>query len=151
VHVRAWVAAYRGLLTDASLDALSVKDKEIAWKDALADDDRPIWVAEQDGQVLGFVATGPVEGDAPDPDTGEVYAIYIEPDLLGTGLGGELFAHAVDGLRRRGFTRAVLWVLEGNERARRFYEKAGWVADGVVTEQRMDCENRPTVRYAADL
>lgn len=45
----------------------------------------------------------------------------------------------------------MLWVLESNERARSFYEKAGWIADGAVTEQRMDCENRPTVRYTAAL
>jgi RimJ/RimL family protein N-acetyltransferase len=29
-----------------------------------------------------------------------------------------------------GYREAILWVLEGNERARRFYAVAGWTVDG---------------------
>ncbi len=45
----------------------------------------------------------------------------------------------------------TLWVLETNERARRFYEVAGWKHDGTVTSERVDCEMRPTVRYRVEL
>lgn len=44
------------------------------------------------------------------------------------------------------FRTAVLWVLESNERARRFYEVAGWKRDGAVSTERIDCLNYPTVR-----
>ena len=37
---------------------------------------------------------------------------------------------AEEHLRAAGFTEAVLWVLEGNERAARFYESHGWHEDG---------------------
>ncbi len=33
-------------------------------------------------------------------------------------------------MRSSGFTCAILWVLEGNERAERFYCAAGWERDG---------------------
>ena len=33
-------------------------------------------------------------------------------------------------MRASGFPGARLWVMEGNERAERFYQAAGWVADG---------------------
>ncbi|MFI6801173.1 hypothetical protein [Streptosporangium canum] len=44
--------------------------------------------------------------------------------------------------------RAVLWVLEGNERARRFYEKAGRSADGVTRDAPMGGELTHQPRYA---
>jgi len=44
-----------------------------------------------------------------------------------------------------------MWVLETNDLARHFYEKAGWIWDGTTSEHRFDCGNRPIVRYASDL
>ena len=48
---------------------------------------------------------------------------------MGEGTGRTLLAAALDQLRAAGFDGATLWVLSINERARRFYEAAGWVAD----------------------
>ncbi|HET7235665.1 MAG TPA: GNAT family N-acetyltransferase, partial [Actinomycetota bacterium] len=83
--------------------------------------------------------------------TGEVYAIYLDPDRVGTGLGRQLFERAVGDLRDRGFSSVTLWVLQTNERARRFYEVAGWAPDGASSSERVDCEMRPTIRYRVDL
>ena len=105
------------------------------------------WVAEEDGRTVGFAVTGPSEDADAERTTAEVYAIYLEPDRLGTGLGRGLFSHAIDDLRERGFDSVTLWVLETNERARRFYEIAGWKPDGTITSERVDREMRPTVRY----
>lgn len=108
------------------------------------------WQAAYRG-LTGFVATGPSRDDDAEASTGEVYAIYIEPGLIGTGLGRRLFAHAADALRAQGFTRATLWTLEGNARTRRFSEAAGWRADGArKTERWEDCEP-VEVRYARAL
>lgn len=153
VHVRAWQAAYRGQLTDDYLDGLTV-DERLEQHRRTLEEPRPdwrTWVAEDEGAVLGFAVTGPSEDADADERTGELYAIYLEPDRLGTGLGRGLFEHAIEDLRSRGFHTATLWVLETNELARRFYEVAGWKPDGTVTNERVDCEMRPTVRYRADL
>jgi GNAT superfamily N-acetyltransferase len=61
---------------------------------------------------------------------GEVYALYVIPDWWSTGTGRSLMSCAVATLSDAGYQRAVLWVLEANDRARRFYEKAGWIPDG---------------------
>lgn len=153
IHVRSWQAAYRGQLTDDYLDGLRVEDRLEQHRRTLAEPrpDWRTWVAEDDGKLLGFAVTGASEDADADPKTGEVYAIYLEPERVGTGLGRELFAHAVDDLRTRGFRAATLWVLETNERTRRFYEVAGWKPDGTSTSERVDCEMRPTVRYRVDL
>jgi GNAT superfamily N-acetyltransferase len=61
---------------------------------------------------------------------GEVYALYVTPDWWSTGTGRSLMSRAVAALTDAGYARAVLWVLEANARARRFYERAGWAPDG---------------------
>ena len=153
IHVRAWQAAYRGQLTDDYLDGLEAEDRLEQHRRSL-EEPRPdwrTWVAEDAGEVVGFAVTGTSEDADADERTGELYAIYLEPDRVGTGVGRRLFEHAVEDLRARGFTTATLWVLETNERTRRFYQIAGWRTDGGVSSERVDCEMRPTVRYRVEL
>ena len=57
-------------------------------------------------------------------------AIYVRPSSWGGGLAARLHDAAVAELRARGVSRARLWVLEENARARRFYERLGWRPDG---------------------
>jgi GNAT superfamily N-acetyltransferase len=153
IHVRAWRDAYRGRLPDAYLDALSVEDRlaQHEWTLRNPRETWRTWVVVEDGSVGGFAVTGPAEDADADERTGEVYAIYLEPARVGSGLGRALFAHAVDDLRERGYRTATLWVLESNERARRFYEVAGWKTDGTTASERFDEALVPTVRYRVEL
>lgn len=134
VLVRSWRAAYRGLLPDDVLDGLSVPDREQFWSDVLTT--RPphtrAVVATIEGTVVGFAATGPplVQADRADPDLGDLYALYLAPDVWRRGIGTQLHAAALDRLRSCGFTRAGLWVLDTNERALRFYLRRGWTDTG---------------------
>ena len=101
--------------------------------------------------MVGFSETGPPRDKDVVPGTAELFMIYLAEEAAGKGVGRALFAHAVDDLRAREFERAVLWVLDTNARARRFYEAAGWRPDGVTkTETRGNAELRE-VRYAIDL
>jgi GNAT superfamily N-acetyltransferase len=87
----------------------------------------PLLVAEDNGHVVGFALVGPAQ----DPEgAGQLSAINVDPDQWGTGAGRALLAAAQAELVRLGYTEAVLWVLPGNARARRFYEVAGWAHDG---------------------
>jgi GNAT superfamily N-acetyltransferase len=133
LHVRAWQAAYRGHMPDTYLDGLRAEERAAYWERALRRQDRRgvILVAEQAGEVIGFATAGP----SPDPEgAGELFAINLDPDHWGTGAGRVLLEAAQEELDRMGFAESVLWVLTGNARARRFYERAGWTADG--TERR---------------
>jgi ribosomal protein S18 acetylase RimI-like enzyme len=151
VHVRSWQAAYRGQLTDDYLDSLSVQDRlELQRRMLETPGERRTWVAD-DGGVVGFAVTGPSQDADADDRTGELYAVYLEPERFGVGIGKALCDRALDDLRERGFRAATLWVLETNEGARRFYEREGWVADGLTTSERVDCEMRPTIRYRVEL
>lgn len=153
IHVRAWQAAYRGQLADDYLDGLSIEDRLEMHRAALEAPpaDHRTWIAEEEGRAVGFAVTAKSEDADATERTAELYAIYLEPERVGTGVGRALLVHSVDDLRERGFHAATLWVLETNERARRFYEIAGWKHDGTVTSERVDCEMRPTVRYRVEL
>lgn len=152
IHVRSWQSAYRGLLTDDYLDALTVDERLEMHRQALVSPgDRRTWVALESDTVVGFAVTGPSQDADADERTGELYAMYLDPDRFGRGIGKRLLDHAIEDLRGRGFRTLTLWVLETNAGGRRFYEREGWRADGLTTSERVDCEMRPTVRYRIDL
>ena len=133
VHVRSWQVAYRGQLPDEVLDNLSVEQRTRFWAEgwwSLDPTRRLLLVAERDDAILGFVGVGPSRDDDAGAATGEVYAIYADPDAWGQGVGRRLMQRALDELRSAGFTDATLWVLESNGRARRFYEIGGWQTNG---------------------
>jgi GNAT superfamily N-acetyltransferase len=151
VHARSWRATYTGLLPDAVInDVIASRPARIKrWRTWLADPNQRggSFVAELDGRLVGFVFWGPSEGDDADPDVAEVYAIYLDPDALGRGLGRSLFDTAVGDIVAHRFRGAVLWVLDTNERARRFYEEAGWRPDGATKTEDRPGGKLQEVRY----
>lgn len=150
VHVRAWQAAYRGVMPDHYLDGLDGAARAARWREQLADGPADVvhLVGELDGRVVGGVTVGPERDER---RIGELWAINIDPDVFGAGVGQALFAAGVDALRSLGHDEAVLWVVRENARARRFYERNGWFADG--TEKAVDFGGSEVVelRYAATL
>jgi ribosomal protein S18 acetylase RimI-like enzyme len=149
VHIQTWRDAYRDSLPPAFLAALSVEVRETFWRDelhALAPDRRP-WVAESSGEVVGFVSVGAARDEAVQPFTGEVYALYVLPDCWDQGVGRTLLAHAEHDLNAHGYDDAVLWVLAENQRARTFYEMAGWHADGAIKHDSIGGREISEVRY----
>jgi RimJ/RimL family protein N-acetyltransferase len=58
---------------------------------------------------------------------------------------------AADDLRQRGYRKGVLWVLDGNTKAQRFYEAAGWSLDGRTKTENSQGLVLREVRYSADL
>jgi GNAT superfamily N-acetyltransferase len=132
VHVRAWQAAYRGQMPDEYLDGLRAEQRAEYWTGVLerGPGQTTVLVAEEppEGVVVGFAALGPAGGQ-PDAEDGELYVINVDPDYWGGGASRALLEAAQAALARLGYREAVLWVLPGNARARRFYERAGWVAD----------------------
>jgi ribosomal protein S18 acetylase RimI-like enzyme len=74
--------------------------------------------------------SGPLTSDGLAGLTGELYALYLEPAWWSAGVGRALTETVLATLWEDGYRRVVLWVLTGNARARRFYERAGFRKDG---------------------
>lgn len=149
VHVRTWQAAYRDLFPEHYLNALDVDARERHWASELRilPADRRPWVAQADTEIVGFAAAGPARDDAASSSTGEVYAIYVLPDCWDRGLGRNLLTHAERDLVANGYSDAVLWVAADNERARDFYQRAGWHADGGERTEHIGGQEVAEVRH----
>ncbi len=131
VHVASWQAAYAGLLPASFLANLTTKTREPMWRELLSNrfaSKSDVFVALDGNRVAGFCSSGPA-ADEPD-HMGELYTIYLLPEYWRMGLGRRLLDTGLGALSDQGFPEAVLWVLEGNERAIRFYESGGWTLDG---------------------
>ena len=125
VHYQSWQETYAGLVDADFLAGLS-PEKQIAGE-----------------TVMGFTAYGPCR-DEDLPGWGEVRAIYVLRAYQGQKVGRRLMEAALEQLAD--YPRIALWVLKGNEKAVRFYERCGFRFDGTerditlgtpVTERRM--------------
>jgi len=137
VHVRSWQVAYRGIFPDEYLDQLSPEDRAARYTFDSDDPSGQITIVATDGTTIcGFASAG-VSRDSDLEAAGEIYAIYVDPGSWGLGAGRQLIENARSRLREMGFSESFLWVLEGNERAKRFYTIDGWMPDGSArTEDR---------------
>ncbi len=150
VHVETWRTAYRGLLPDRVLDSLDLDAREARWREVLAQGGTAT-VAEQDAALVGFCSYGPSGDEDAGTAVGELLAIYVMPTSWGSGVGRQLHDVALRVLAGNGMTEATLWVLDGNERARRFYEQRGWTLDGRSKTEELGDVAVLEVRYRVDL
>jgi GNAT superfamily N-acetyltransferase len=133
-----WRDAYTGLVDpDLLADLLSRVDERAArWREILADPSRHR-VATDDEILVGFASAGPPFDE--DATTAlQLYALYVRRSHWDTGLGHRLLTASV------GDAPATLWVLQNNERARRFYAAHGFAPDG--TEQDEPHFHAPEIR-----
>jgi len=94
-----------------------------------------------DGEIVGFVGSGPArEDDA--PRARELYFIYLLDQFHGTGIGQQLFDAAVDEGEE-----LYLWVAEDNPRAHRFYARNGFALDGASHVEPFLGEELTEVRF----
>ena len=127
VHVHTWRTAYSGIVSADYLASLSYKDGQSMWDDILSTD-RPATstlVAEAGGgEIIGFAGGGPERQGDP-THLGEIYAVYVLQDHQRRGVGRRLVMAVARQLLRDGFVSMLLWVLEDNHPACRFYESLG--------------------------
>ena len=149
VHQRSRVAAYAGILSAETLEARSAEAFGEWWSERWKweKDTHRLTVAEQDGTIVGFTYVGPSET----PGAAELYAIHVDAGSIGTGVGRELMVNAMAQLTASGERSAVLWVLEANDRARHFYERGGWRADGETRDEPVNGEPVHQLRYRISL
>jgi GNAT superfamily N-acetyltransferase len=126
IYVQSWRETYPGLLPDRVLINLSEKRQTDAWRRQVmtAGREHAVVVAEVKAYGLtGLASLGPSR-DRGIPYQGEVYALYLDPNFTGRGIGRSLLRGAFRVLFERGHKSAVIWALKGNP-ARYFYEAQG--------------------------
>jgi ribosomal protein S18 acetylase RimI-like enzyme len=151
VRAQTWRTAYAGVIPDQTLADLTAPEavrREGEWRAEHSMDG--ILVAEAPGpqaplgpdaaEVIGFAAFGSERGaddrpgqplpGPPDQDRAELYALYVLPRHWSSGAGRALVDRALALLAEAGYADVSLWVLEGNDRGRSFYEQAGFAGTG---------------------
>ena len=118
---------YRPQDLEAFLSAFTLD----AWKSELADERFAFRVAEADGPVVGYVKLGPpalpVEAKG---SSVELRQLYLLKQWHGLGAAKALMDWAIEEAKARGGAELYLTVYTDNERARRLYERYGFVEVG---------------------
>ncbi|WP_150308078.1 GNAT family N-acetyltransferase [Planctomonas psychrotolerans] len=114
------------------LPVVHTPEEDRAWVRAVLLPEHTVWVAEQDARIVGVLAIRP----------GWLDQLYVLPDAQGAGIGTRMLRIARDA--NPGELR--LWAFQGNERARRFYERAGFVVER-MTDGADNEERAPDVLY----
>lgn len=122
VHWKSWQEEYKNLVSQEYLAKLTLeKCENLAHK--LTDNHL---IAKVGDRVVGFLAYG--DRGEENPGVGEIFAIYVLAEYFGTGVAQKLMRAGLEKLV--GYDSVQLWVLKGNKRAIRFYEKCGFVPSG---------------------
>ena len=149
-----WFAAYDGIIAPPIIDRATAPDggarvrqsfRMRPWQRMIAAVARQPGRAQADPaapDIVGYAAFGPERDvlDMPWPypltsagsggKVAELYALYVHPAWWSTGTGRALMDQVLAKVRAAGYGCITLWVLEANARARRFYQRAGFIPDG---------------------
>jgi ribosomal protein S18 acetylase RimI-like enzyme len=122
VHIESWRETYTRLVEPGELDELSEERRAERWRGILSDPNTSVWVAEADGEVVGFACVSAAAEEAPRPLVLE--SIYVLDRHHGSGAGQALLDAVL------GDAPAYLFVADDNPRATRFYQRNGFAFDG---------------------
>lgn len=155
VTARAYDAAYRGIVPEAVLDQW-IAEARAFWDEGLqrlsaSDQSSRAWVAERGDRIMGYATTSAgKDWWLPPPEgAGELTNLYLDPDVIGSGVGGRLYRHAMADLRERGFDPLVVWAFRDNTRAIGFYEAMGLAIDVPEHTWELGGVPCPIVRFRA--
>src|SRR5579859_7715856 len=143
VRRASWFAAYSGMIDAADIERATGPGHADRIRAQMRTRSSSSTLVATSPAVVGFASFGPerdmftgwpapVSPAGADGQVAELYAIYVHPDWWSTGAGRLLMGAALARLRRGSYREVVLWVLERNDRARRFYKLAGFSPDGAV-------------------
>jgi GNAT superfamily N-acetyltransferase len=123
-HTASWQTSYHGILPPHVLDRIDVGQRVETRRRVLLDRSALHLVAYDltHRDIVGFCDAGPSRRG---PFAGEIYAIYLLHHAKRHGVGRAMFERVTDWLAATGRRSLVIWVLENNHHARRFYEAMG--------------------------
>ncbi len=122
VYEESWKYAYQGIVPQDYLDSIS----EGHWASHIEQAERKNLVVVQNGLIIGTAGFSKSRMEEMN-GFGEIISLYFLPEYMRKGYGRLLLQAVVGELKKMGFDKVFLWVLEENRNARHFYEKCGFV------------------------
>lgn len=121
VQVESWRTTYAGIVPGAYLETMNEAARAKAWEPLIEASE--LFLAEQDGHVVGFATGGPIREPVEECDA-ELYAIYLLREAQRAQIGTDLLRELARTLRQKGFSSMSVWVL-GKNPAKLFYIRTG--------------------------
>lgn len=118
IYEKSWKFAYKGIIPQDYLDGIPTGH----WAKSLNNNGMNNLLLIENSQIIGTACFGKSRWKKYS-DYGEIVSIYFLPDYISKGYGKILLNKCVDELNKLGFHKILLWVLEDNHKARKFYEK----------------------------
>ncbi len=125
IYERSWKYAYQNIIPQDYLDSIPTG----RWANSITKNGMNNLVLLENGLIIGTAGICKSRWENY-RDYGEIVSIYFLPEYIGKGYGASLLKKCVEELKKLGFHRILLWVLEENSRARRFYERNGFTCSG---------------------
>ena len=124
LHAKNWQQVYCGVLSAAYLSEQVPAERLALWNERLArpDHNQRIWLAENDGELCGFVCAYAAQ----DARWGTyIDNLHVAASQRGQGLGLRLLAAVAHWHESLGYidTGLYLWVIEENTHAIQFYKR----------------------------
>jgi len=132
VHAKSWHAAYTGIVPQELLEKFTPEKRSEVFKKIMPTRPEEYYVAYLNESPIGIMIIGTTLDEDTKPNTGEIMALYVLPEYWGRKYGKALMDFGVNRLYKLLCKDITLWVLERNIRARRFYEKYGFIAEGAT-------------------
>ena len=146
IQIFGWRNAYRGIVDDEILfKKLNIEKKSLMIKKIIEEEKEEWLVYEDNGIIKGMMIIGKSR-DEDKKDSFELWAVYVDPLMLRSGIGNKLLKYCEEAAKSRGYNENILWVLERNVIGRNFYEKNGYSFDG--TKKMIEKLNAIEIRYS---
>lgn len=142
IYEESWKYTYKGIIPQDYLESIP----EGRWVANLENSNWSTLVCVDNGRIVGTSSfcksrfnqfTG----------WGEIISIYLLPDYMGRGFGKALFDSVIVELKNMGYRNIFLWVLEENLRARKFYEKEGFILTDAYLDDKIGGKDVREIRY----
>ena len=145
IIVESWRAAYSDLIPKDEIVRFLDKEKRKQQFERFINEGEIVLIGSYNGIYCGFTFANK-ENDEKLEECGAIYSIYLLEEYWGKGLAIKLMDEVIRILKEEGCNQVSLWVYESNTRARRFYEKCGFIFDG--TKKSSHFSNKPIeLRY----
>lgn len=129
IHAESWNFAYSDIVPIEIINQHNA-GWLLIWNKMLTNNIDSHYVILLDDVIIGFLVISVSRDDDLKESFYEIVSLYLSPNYIGLGFGKRTMHWIINEIKCRGYINISLWVLEENNRARRFYEKAGFRADG---------------------
>ena len=142
IYENSWKYAYRNIIPQEYLDSIRTG----RWANRITRNGMKNLILIENERIIGTAGFCKSRWDNY-CDYGEIVSIYFLPDCIGKGYGQHLLKKCVEELNALGFNKILLWVLEENMRARKFYEKNGFICSEEYLDDNIGGKNLREVMY----